>query len=644
MPIDHDRIRALLAKTKTSEQPIVSQTQTSPQRDTNPQLSTTIQQSPTVPAESTTRYTLGHTVHTVQANSKIDMSKLSIADKLKYIKSMYAKTVEEYHEEIVENLQPQQVDVSAAPTQTDSLTIPKTTDWSISIDKYGNQIHLNAEQQEAVKHAAAGESFVLIGAAGSGKTTTMRQVNQAIIESGKAGLLTRTEHTYLTDNTPGIVTCAYTRRAVANIQRAVSDDMKNNCITIHKLLEYQPVYETVTDPETGDDRTTMRFEATRNRYNPLPESIRVIEFEEASMISVELFMEVLDACPHNPQFVFLGDIQQLPPVFGSAILGFKMLELPTIELVQIYRQALESPIIRLAHRILSGNPIPANEYAEWKKPGQLTLHPWKKVLDADTACLVAAKFFTAAIDSNAYDPEADVILCPFNKSFGTDELNKHIAQHLALKRGAVVYEVIAGFNKYYYSVGDKVLVEKEDAIITAITRNPDYLGVQPAQASTTLDYWGAEQGTVHHVDAEMSDDDIDRMMELAASDSEDRVRQCSHTITVTMQDTGRELKISTASGVNAMILAYCLTIHKSQGSEWRKVFLVLHRSHATMIQRELLYTACTRAREELYVICEPETFTKGILGQRIKGNTLAEKAEFFKGKVESGYLKEKIRG
>jgi ATP-dependent exoDNAse (exonuclease V) alpha subunit len=55
-----------------------------------------------------------------------------------------------------------------------------------------------------------------------------------------------------------------------------------------------------------------------------------------------------------------------------------------------------------------------------------------------------------------------------------------------------------------------------------------------------------------------------------------------------------------------------------------------------MIQRELLYTGCTRAREELYCICEPDSFEKGIQGQRIKGNTLLEKAQHFKGKLENG--------
>ena len=101
-----------------------------------------------------------------------------------------------------------------------------------------------------------------------------------------------------------------------------------------------------------------------------------------------------------------------------------------------------------------------------------------------------------------------------------------------------------------------------------------------------------------------------------------------------MLDSDVEVKVDKASDINAMLLGYALTVHKSQGSEWRKVFFVLHQSHATMIQRELLYTGVTRAKEELYVICEAETFTKGILSQRVKGDTLQEKASYFKGKLD----------
>jgi exodeoxyribonuclease V alpha subunit len=85
-----------------------------------------------------------------------------------------------------------------------------------------------------------------------------------------------------------------------------------------------------------------------------------------------------------------------------------------------------------------------------------------------------------------------------------------------------------------------------------------------------------------------------------------------------------------------MFHGYAITVHKAQGSEWKKVFLILHQSHNIMLQRELLYTAVTRAKENLYVICEPEHFTIGVERQRIKGNTLFEKAEYFKGKYGNG--------
>lgn len=509
-------------------------------------------------------------------------------------------------------------------------------DETTSTDKYGNVITLNEQQIEAVRFGRNGDSFVLIGAAGTGKTTSTKQIIHSIIQSGRAGILGE-EHKRLNKGTPGIVCCAYTRRAVNNIRRNMSSEMQNNCLTIHKLLEYEPVYDEVYDPETGDTKKTMRFSPSRNAHNPLPPEIRVIIIEEASMVSVELFREIQDACPHNPQFIFLGDIQQLPPVFGSAILGFKMLELSTVELVQVYRQALESPIIRLAHRILSGRKIESSEFVDWKVKDQLTLHPWKKKITPDLAVIVASNFFNAAYDSGIYNPDEDAILIPFNKACGTDELNKRIATHISHKYGREIHEVVAGFNKLYFAVGDKVLVDKEDGEIISIKPNPTYLGQSYLAPSTTMDYFGYDPNA-HTAETDM---DVDAFLAATSADSDERVKKCSHIIKVKLLDSEREVEISAAGDVNAMILAYAITIHKSQGSEWRKVFVVLHASHATMLQRELLYTAVTRAKEELYVICEPDSFEKGIESQRIKGNTLAEKAEFFKGKVESGYLMEK---
>jgi ATP-dependent exoDNAse (exonuclease V) alpha subunit len=521
-------------------------------------------------------------------------------------------------------------------------------------DKYGNLITLNAKQSEFVSLASSGKSCVLIGAAGTGKTTSQKAVVQSLIQNGLLGLLDPQGHKHLISQTPGIVICAYTRRAVANIKRNMPADLQNNCITIHKLLEYQPTYYTTYDPVTGDEKTKMVFEPARDASNPLPASIRCIIFEEASMIGTDLHRQVIDACPHNPQIIYLGDIQQLPPVFGPAILGFKLLELPVVELTEVYRQALESPIIKLAHRILSGNPLtkdrPANYdihkssdhrrqfltdgFEDWKFPGQLTIHPWKKKIDAHNALNTAGQFFIQCESKGIYDPEEDIILIPFNKSFGTDELNKIIANHLSKKRNASVYEIIGGFNKHYLSAGDKVLYDKEDAIVLDIVPNPSYGGAPTQLPSSTLDYWGYDPNAKAHRSDETGDVDFLLSQVAMAETSEERVRQCSHIVTLRMMDSDTIIKLDKAAEINALALGYAITIHKSQGSEWRKVFLCLHQSHATMIQRELLYTAVTRAREELYIICEPETFVKGIQSQRVKGNTLEEKAEYFKGKLE----------
>lgn len=519
--------------------------------------------------------------------------------------------------------------------------------WNQGIGRTGEIITYNDKQMEAITRAGRnGESIVLIGAAGAGKTTCQQGITSELILSGRAGVLNADGHKYLKSGTPGIVVIAYTRRATNNIRRFMPADMKDNCLTYHKLMEYAPIFYETVDPVTNRLIKTMRFEATRNFIRPLPSSIHTVIIEEGSMFSKEYFDELKQALPHEVQFIFLGDIQQLPPVFGSAILGYKMLELPVVELTEIYRQALESPIIRLAHRILSGVPIPASEYEEWKVPGKLTIHPWKKKLSADVGTLTAASFFTGALSANVYDPEQDIILLPFNKSFGTDDLNRHIAGFIARKQNRTVYEIIAGFDKLYLAVGDKVMFEKEDAIIISIEPNLAYGGRAPQKPSTTLDYFGHEQGKVNpeaQNEQERSDkeqeeqaviDNIDFLMAQAANmEDEDRVRQSSHIVTLRRAESDIEYSIETAGELNAVILGYALTVHKSQGSEWRKVFCVFHQSHATMLQRELLYTAVTRAKEELYVICEPETFTNGIISQRIKGNTLAEKAEFFKGKV-----------
>lgn len=522
-------------------------------------------------------------------------------------------------------------------------------------DKYGNTITLNEQQWEAVTRVLAGESICLIGAAGTGKTTTMKAVNIALMNDGRLPNMANHGHKYLPENAPGVSISAFTRRATNNIRRNVSEDLQGNCVTIHKLLEYEPQFYEEYDDAKGKTVNKMVFAPARNALNPLPNSLRAIEFEESSMISTALYQEVRNALPHEFQEILLGDIQQLPPVFGQAILGFKMLELPVVELTEVYRQAFDSPIIKLAHRILSGEGIPGKDFKQWHYPGKLTLFPWKKKISADSALLTLAKFFCGfenpdgtyhdgELQKGKYNPETDAILLPFNKSCGTDELNKHIANKIAKQEGKTVWEVIHGFKKSYFSVGDKVLYDREDAIITNIYPNPTYAGARAQPESKSLDYWGNRnrKDAPQESNPDGDDDDVDFILAQVSlggnGDDDERVRACSHCVELQLLDSDRKAIINQAGQLNNLILGYAITVHKSQGSEWEKVYLCLHQSHATMLQRELLYTAVTRAKKELFVICEDDTFEKGVKSQRIKGNTLAEKAEYFKGKIENGEL------
>lgn len=509
----------------------------------------------------------------------------------------------------------------------------------------------NEEQLRAMDYARTGKSFNLIGAAGTGKTTTEKELCRVWIAEDLVAPLDMSTK-YLQMGSPGILVTSFTRRAVRNSRRVLPDDVKPHCVTLHKVLEFEPVFYEVWDEEKNEMRKTMRFEPQRNRTNPLPSSLKKIVIDESSMVSTELFKQLLDALPDpaNVQFIFVGDLHQLPPVYGTAILGFKLLELPTVELKKIYRQAQKSPIIMLAHKIKNGEDVPVTtKVITETEQGKVVLHPWKKALSDFDAMHTCSAFLKKLISSGDFDEEEDIILCPQEKiknlAFGTNEFNRVVAQSLADKREPrpIIYEVIAGYEKHYLAVGDRLLVGREDAVITSIKRNAKYWGRRPRPASIELDRWGNYKRPVK--DEEGEDFDVDKYLEsfdLTADNSkdEDRKQEASHTIEVQLLDSGATEVLSAAGEINATQFAYCLTVHKSQGSEWSRVFFLTHQSHVIMWNRELLYTAITRARKEFYAIIEPDrssklgTLSKAARSPRIKGDTLAEKAEYFKGKKE----------
>lgn len=555
------------------------------------------------------------------------------------------------------NATPKTQDISSQDT-----TLPKTKSYGVA-----KNVTLNAKQQEFLDTVLLDKSCVLIGAAGTGKTTSMREVTRQLIDSGKLREITLSTK-WLQAGSPGAIILSFTRKAVNNIKHAVVDELKKNTLTIHKVLEFAPIFYEVDDPNSSKGyKTTMAFEPARNAVNPLPPEISLVVFEESSMVSVQLYEQLKDAMPHKHQEIFLGDIQQLPPVFGQAILGFKMLSLPVVELTEVYRQALESPIIELAWAILSGDSkrfsgktikakefvqvlnkeverikVPALEiFTKKTNAGEVKFQPWQKKLSSDYALNTFVKQMNTWSDQGYYDPQEDIILCPYNKAFGTIEINKGIAQHLGRKRDADVYHIIAGFDNHYLAVGDRVLYDKEDAFIETIAINGNYLGKRPSPHSKHLDRWGTYQqpltaeelANTNEEDAAMDLETIEKFMASSVEKAEDRVQDASHVVTIRMAyGDGEIISLSKASEINNLLGGYAITVHKAQGSEYDRVFFVMHHTHAVMTQRELLYTAVTRAKKFLHVICEADTFEKGVASQKIEGNTIAEKAAWFNSK------------
>jgi ATP-dependent exoDNAse (exonuclease V) alpha subunit len=524
-------------------------------------------------------------------------------------------------------------------------TIDKSRDW-------------NEEQLLAIITGLKGGSFCLIGAAGTGKTSTLKGLVASLLANSILPTIPAHEITkQLAYGKPGIVLCSYTNMAVRQIAKHFSKDI-TTC-TIHKLLEFAPVIYEVEDPATGLLKKTMRFEPMRNSMNPLPSSLRTIVVDESSMVDIDLINLVVDALP-NPeavQWIFLGDLNQLPPVYGGPILGKKLLELPIVELTRVYRQALESPIISLAIEMKDGKTIPLTDPVEIDKGemGKLIIRPWSKAISAEDALDKASNFCKAAIKEQVLDVYKDMILCPHNVGFGTIELNSRIADYLGRQRDAQIFEIIAGFEKHYFAVGDKVLVRKREAIITNIGYNRSYSGKPPISPLVyKIDRWGgASKIAGAEVSWEQQNEgvDVDAILNSMSmhGEVEDRKHQASHGITVryingtdptqwsdkdSVESCGDDYEtayLETAADINDMLFGYACTVHKSQGSEWRKVLLILHSKHHAMCSRELVYTAITRAAQELIIICEPDrgikpgTLSKAAKAPRLKGNTLAEK-------------------
>lgn len=284
----------------------------------------------------------------------------------------------------------------------------------------------------------------------------------------------------------------------------------------------------------------------RNRDNPLELDLLVVD--ETSMVDVTLMNSLLRAIPSSVCVILVGDVDQLPSVGPGTILGDLIASgtVPVVRLTEIFRQAEESWIIRAAHSVNRGDePASAPDGG-----GDFFF------IEVDEPATIVERMITlirTRIPQRFHlDPFRDVqVLAPMNKSvLGVIALNQRLQE--VMNPAAGQKELLRlGVT---YREGDKVMQ----------TRN--------------------------NYEKEVFNGDIGRIKTIVDVDHE-----------VLVEFDGRAVSYD-FDEVDELTLAYCTTIHKSQGGEYPAVVIPLHTQHFVLLQRNLLYTGITRGRKLVVLI------------------------------------------
>jgi ATP-dependent exoDNAse (exonuclease V) alpha subunit len=326
----------------------------------------------------------------------------------------------------------------------------------------------------------------------------------------------------------------------------------------------------------------------RDARNPL--KVDAVLIDEASMVDSRLAQALFSAIPaprvdlrRAPRLVLVGDSDQLPSVGPGSVLSdvVESSVASVTKLGQVFRQAAESPIVRNAHSINRGR-IPG-DFLQWPPDSAMDNvkgllphrgqadHPgscvWVPTADGTAASHTVATQVLQLVQQLGYDPQNDLqVLAPLRRGpLGTGALNS--ALRGVLNPAPVGY----GPGSFSFRPGDKV-----------VQRINDY-----------------EKGVIN------GDMGVVQTVERRTSAVGKRVRE-THVVSVNFEVTGTDSKLaieySGAEASRALELAYAMTVHKAQGSEWPVVVLGLLPSHYVMLNRGLLYTAVSRATRLLIVV------------------------------------------
>jgi exodeoxyribonuclease V alpha subunit len=309
--------------------------------------------------------------------------------------------------------------------------------------------------------------------------------------------------------------------------------------TIHRLLKY--------DPMTG------RFLYGINQ----PLNADAIIIDEASMIDINLAASLFQAISRNTTLILVGDKDQLPSVGPGRVFG-ELVEadvVKTVLLSQIFRREEESSINGIAHTLNAGlAPTIPEPDGIIKSDAYFIV---RKELD-ETARTVETLVADQLPKKFGFAPNEIMVLTPTNRGpLGTHILNERLQERLN-PSGKIDSEQEITVHSTTLRVGDRVCQRVNNYSL-------DDIGV-----------FNGDIGTITEVDA--------------------RERR----VVVELWD-GRLIKYS-ASELGQLSLAYALTVHRAQGSESPCVVLVLHDSHYVLLEKQLVYTAITRAKKLLIIV------------------------------------------
>ena len=321
--------------------------------------------------------------------------------------------------------------------------------------------------------------------------------------------------------------------------------------TIHRLLELNG------NPEEGG---SMRFE--RNELNPLEADVIIID--EMSMVDIYLMYSLLKAVTVGTRLILVGDVNQLPSVGPGKVLKdiISSEKFNVVRLSEIFRQAAESDIITNAHKINAGQSIRLDNKS--KDFFMLSMSSSIQIQRA-LVSLIAEKL-PPYVDATKYDIQ---VLTPSRKGeLGVENLNKILQQYINPpapgKREKQWGEVI-------FRENDKVMQIKNDYQMEwkIVTKK----GLTIKEGSGVFN---GDCGIIREIN------------EFAG--------------TVTVEFDEGKLVEYTGATLEELELAYAITIHKSQGSEYPAVIIPLLNAPKPLLNRNLLYTAVTRARKCVTIV------------------------------------------